>query len=166
MEKAISRAQFLRGDFTGKRRHIRPPWSGSEREFTGTCRRCDACIKSCPENILSKDNKGFPRVDFNQGECTFCGECVTACQDGVLKQSDQQAPWSLFASINEKCLPLQGVVCGRCAEECETTAIRMKLVAGGISIPQLETAACTGCGACYRTCPTQAIELSYHGANT
>ena len=164
MDKVISRAQFLRGDFSGKRRHIRPPWSGSERAFTGNCTRCDACIQACPENIICKDTKGFPRIDFMRGECSFCGECATACQDGVLRQTDTNPAWDLIANINTECLPLKGVVCGRCAEECETTAINMKLVAGGISVPQLVTDACNGCGACYRVCPTQAIELTYHGA--
>lgn len=166
MAKSISRAQFLRGDFTGKRRVIRPPWAQAERAFSGECTRCDACIDVCPQQILARDTNGFPYVDFSRGECTFCGECVHACKDGVLSQQDNSSPWSLHASINTtSCLPMQGVVCGGCAEECESVAIRMKLVAGGISIPQLETTACTGCGACYRVCPTRAIELSY-GANT
>lgn len=162
MTTSISRAQFLRGNFTGKRQHIRPPWTGSEPEFTGNCTRCNACVDACPENIIQTDDKGFPRINFMKSECTFCGDCASACHDNVIQQGP--VAWSLFASITEKCLPLQGVVCGVCAEECETTAIKMKLVAGGISLPQLETDACTGCGACYRVCPTQAITLSY-GAN-
>lgn len=165
MTRKISRAQFLRGDFSGKRSVIRPPWSQSERAFTGECTRCNACIETCPEQILIKDAKGFPYVDFLRGECTFCGECVQACKDDVLSIQDGDSPWSVQASINTQCLPMQGVVCGRCAEECQSSAIRMKLVAGGISIPQLEMHACTGCGACYRVCPTRAIELSY-GENT
>lgn len=166
MAKSISRAQFLRGDFTGRHIAIRPPWSQHERAFVGECTRCDACLKACPEQILVRDTKGFPQVDFARGECSFCGECVNVCEEGVLHQNDTKAPWTLSAEINQQCLPLQGVVCGRCAEECEVTAISMKLVAGGISIPQLEASTCTGCGACYRVCPTQAIELSYHGVNT
>lgn len=166
MTKSISRAQFLHGDFSGRHRYIRPPWSENERAFVGECSRCDACLKACPEKILVSDPKGFPRVDFRRGECTFCGDCAKACRDHALVHDSSTSPWSLTAHITDKCLPLQGVVCGRCAEECEATAISMKLVAGGISIPQLETQACTGCGACYRVCPTEAIELSYHGANT
>jgi len=164
MNKSISRAQFLRGDFSGKRRHIRPPWSMGEHAFTGNCSRCDACIKACPEGILSQDQKGFPQANFMKGECTFCGDCARACKSGALKTNTSSEPWTLSANIGNKCLPLQGVVCGRCAEECETSAISMRLVAGGISIPRLTTESCTGCGACYRVCPTTAIELSYSGA--
>ena len=166
MNKSISRAQFLRGDFSGKRSYIRPPWSGSERAFVGSCTRCDACINACPQQILVKDPKGFPRIDFRQGECTFCGECAGACRDQVLVQQAATPPWELSAAVTDKCLPLQGVVCGRCAEECGAAAISMKYVAGGIAIPRLASDNCNGCGACYGVCPTQAIELSYHGAKT
>lgn len=166
MSKTISRAQFLRGDFSGKQRHIRPPWSRGERAFTGNCSRCDACIQACPEHILSRDQKGFPRVNFMKGECSFCGDCARACDTGALRSNTSSVAWTLSASIGNQCLPLQGVVCGRCAEECETSAISMRLVAGGISIPQLSTESCNGCGACYRICPTTAIELSYNGATT
>ena len=164
MTKSISRAQFLRGDFRGEHRYIRPPWSEFEQTFTRKCTRCNACLQTCPEQILISDPRGFPRVDFSRGECSFCGECAQACKDDVLKAHTTSLPWSLAANITDKCLPLQGVVCGRCAEECEVAAISMKLVAGGISIPRLASQVCTGCGACYRTCPTNAIEFSYDGA--
>lgn len=165
MTHSISRRKFLRGDFNGKHRYIRPPWAKGEREFTGMCSRCDDCIKACPENILSLDQKGFPKVDFMQGECTFCGECARACQSGALHRDTSASPWNLTATVTTQCLPLKGVVCSRCREECETEAISLHLVAGGIAIPQLQDEACTGCGACFRVCPTTAIELSYHGVN-
>lgn len=166
MNQPISRAQFLRGDFSGKRRHIRPPWSKDEREFLGTCTRCDACLTACPENILAQDPKGFPLVNFIKGECTFCGECAKACTSGAMSTDLDIEPWTLTASIGNKCLPYQGVVCGRCAEECEVEAINMKLIAGGMFIPQLNNESCNGCGACYRVCPATAIELYYNGAIT
>lgn len=166
MSKSISRAQFIRGDFSGIRSHIRPPWAKGEREFVGNCSRCEACITACPENIITKDPKGFPTLSFRHGECTFCAECVKACEAGVFESDTSSAAWSLAANIGTKCLPLQGVVCGRCAEECELEAISMRLVAGGISIPRLNTESCNGCGACYRNCPTTAIEFSYLGATT
>lgn len=165
MNKPISRAQFLRGDFSGQRRHIRPPWAKGEREFVVNCSRCDACIKACPEHILSHDPRGFPQVNFLKGECTFCGACSQACDSGAMSITSS-LPWTLRANIGNQCLPLQGVVCGSCADECEARAIRMRLVAGGISIPRIENESCTGCGACVRVCPTSAIELSYHGATT
>lgn len=163
MSQSISRAQFIRGNFSGKHCYIRPPWSKQEIELVSNCSRCNDCISACPENILTTDPKGFPKIDFKQGECTFCAECVSACQADVFTNDTDSSPWSLTASITSKCLPLQGIVCGRCAEECETAAISMKLIAGGITIPQLNIETCSGCGACYRICPTNAIELSYTG---
>jgi len=158
----VSRAQFLRGNFTGKRKHIRPPWTGSEQHLSDQCRRCTDCLKACPEQILCRDDQDFPTLDFRRGECTFCGECAAVCTANVF-QPITNRPWSLHAEITERCLPLQGVVCGRCAESCETTAIRMKLVAGGVGIPQLTQDNCTGCGACFNVCPATAIRLTYQG---
>ncbi len=166
MSKSISRTQFIRGDFSSRQRHVRPPWAKSEHSFVGACTRCDACIKACPEQIVGYDQKGFPRINFIKGECTFCGECAKACEAGVFENDITSQPWTLTANIGNKCLPLQGVVCGRCSEECETAAIKMKLVVGGIFIPHLENESCNGCGACFRVCPVTAIELSYNGANT
>lgn len=164
MSTSISRSQFLRGDFSGKHRFIRPPWARMERAFVGNCSRCDACIEACPENILIRDAKGFPSIDFHKGECTFCAKCVRSCPRDAFVNDTSATPWSLTAGIGSRCLPLQGVVCGRCAEECEAEAIQMRLVAGGIAIPRLSAETCTGCGACFRVCPTTAIELSYSGA--
>lgn len=166
MNKSISRSQFIRGDIRGKQRHIRPPWAVGEQAFTDRCARCNDCIDGCPENILSRDQQGFPKVNFMKGECTFCGDCARRCTTDALHFNEAATPWPVKASIGTRCLPLQGVVCGRCAEECEQRAIRIQLVAGGIGIPRLETDACNGCGACFRVCPGSAIEFSYLGAST
>ena len=37
-------------------------------------------------------------------------------------------------------------------------AIRFPLVAGGVPRPEIDTGACTGCGACVAPCPVNAIE--------
>jgi ferredoxin-type protein NapF len=163
MGNAINRAQFLRGDFSGRSRPIRPPWSLPEVEFVEHCSRCGDCISACPQHILDKGHGGFPHVDFSRGECLFCGECVQACTPGVLAgwspQGDGPAPWSVRAHIGDRCLAQRGVECRSCADQCDTAAIRFRLVAGGVAQPMLDRAACNGCGACYNVCPALAIEL-------
>jgi ferredoxin-type protein NapF len=163
MGNAINRAQLLRGDFSGRSRPIRPPWSPSEDDFVEHCTRCGDCISVCPQHILDKGRGGFPRVDFSRGECLFCGECVQACKPGVLAgwspQGDGPAPWSVLARFENQCLALKGVECRSCADQCDTAAIRFRLVAGGVAQPMLELTHCNGCGACYSVCPVQAIEL-------
>jgi len=163
MKQTISRAQFLRGDFSGRRQPLRPPWHVNDVEFLADCDRCGQCVAACPEHILQSDQYGLPAINFQQGGCTFCGACAQHCPTGALRYDAERAPWTLRAVIADNCLAFQGVVCNRCAEECEVRAIRLRLVVGGVALPQLTTEQCTGCGACVRVCPATAIVIQTHG---
>ncbi|GAB4345362.1 MAG: ferredoxin-type protein NapF [Gammaproteobacteria bacterium] len=157
----ISRFDFLRGDFSGKRTPIRPPWACLETEFVEKCTRCDECVSACPEKIITTGRGGFPAIDFHLGECTFCGDCVVACKEGALHavdgSFDDRSAWKNKASILTNCLALNGVECRVCGEQCESQAIRFQLVAGGVARPRIDHAACNGCGACVAPCPTDAV---------
>jgi len=160
---AISRMQFLRGRFHEAALAVRPPWAREEEAFTAECSRCDACIPVCPTGILKRGTAGFPEVDFLRGECTFCGHCVAACPThalGGLARSEGLSPWSLVARIQDACLALNKVVCRSCGDVCEARAIGFRLALGGVALPQLDAAACNGCGACVAICPTAAISVA------
>lgn len=160
MGTAISRMQFLRGDFVGRDVPLRPPWAVAEETFTSSCDRCGRCSQACPAHILVPGRGGFPVVDFSQGECLFCAECVDACTPGALRKSANQAPWSLKASVDaETCIAFQGVECRACSDPCEPRAIRMRPRVGGVALPDIDLPSCTGCGACYAPCPVQALSI-------
>ena len=160
MSAVISRKQFLRGDFFGRKAPLRPPWAAPEGEFTQQCDRCGDCVTRCPTSILQKGPGGYPVVDFTRGECLFCGDCADACRPGAIKTA-VGSPWSVLASIDTgRCLAFQGVECRSCFDPCEARAIRMQLTVGGVARPQLDTSACTGCGACFSVCPVQAVSLT------
>jgi ferredoxin-type protein NapF len=157
---AISRMQFLRGDFSGRTASLRPPWALGEAAFVSRCDGCGHCLAACPTHIIRKGRGGYPEVDFSSGECLFCGDCVAACRPGALQQRADQAPWLLRASIDAGvCVAHRGVECRSCSDPCEPRAIRMRVRVGGAAIPQLETGNCNGCGACYALCPVGAISL-------
>lgn len=164
MSNHLTRAQLLRGDISGRRTPVRPPWHFSELQFIEQCTRCDKCIELCPEQIIQADKKGFPFINFRKGECTFCGTCAQECPTQALNSDTTRNPWSIRAVINGDCLPFRGIVCGRCVDECEVNAISLQLVAGGIAMPRLDYDQCTGCGACYRICPSSAIDMQSVGA--
>jgi ferredoxin-type protein NapF len=63
--------------------------------------------------------------------------------------------------IGAACLALRQVVCRSCGDACEVRAIRFKLRPGGVAVPELDPAACTGCGACRGTCPVRAIAMRH-----
>lgn len=156
-----TRRGFLRGRMRAVAPAVRPPWALGEADFISRCTRCDACITACPTTILVQADGGFPAIDFSRGECTFCAQCVTRCEPHALvRHHADDAPWGLKARINEACLAAAGVECRICGENCPTAAIRFRPRLGGVALPQLDVAACTGCGACFGPCPTRAIAVN------
>ncbi|ARU54194.1 periplasmic nitrate reductase maturation protein NapF [Oleiphilus messinensis] len=166
MSVAITRRNLLRAKINPKQALL-PPWAMTEQAdgFFSRCTRCSECIQSCPESILEKGDGGFPRVNFRLGECTFCGLCEAQCPSGALDRRQgsepgtQCQPWDYVAEIQSQCLNLQGVVCQRCADPCESRAIHFTPRIGGPALPGIEPDLCTGCGACVSSCPVDAIEI-------
>ncbi len=156
----LSRRSLLKANFRSHQQPIRLPWVRDESEFVDACSRCNNCITICPEKIIVKADGGFPKINFNHGECSFCAECVKSCSKDLFYPLDEP-PWKLKALISEECLSYKGVVCVVCKEQCETEAISFVPAVGRVSQPEVAIEKCTGCGACFKPCPAQAIKLSY-----
>lgn len=136
-----------------------PPYSIDADKFADICTRCGDCIVACPEGILEiPERSRLPIVNFAKGACTFCEACVDACEPKALVKG-AGAPWAMKAAITSNCLSFQKVACRACADFCEMRAIRFHLRLGGQSIPDLDSEACTGCGACLVACPNGSIEM-------
>lgn len=63
------------------------------------------------------------------------------------------------AVISSACLARNRVVCRNCGELCAPRAIRFAPAPGGVSVPEVDPRACTGCGDCVPACPVSAITL-------
>ncbi|MBI5041834.1 MAG: ferredoxin-type protein NapF [Gammaproteobacteria bacterium] len=163
MSISISRTQFLRGDFSGRRASQRPPWAVPEARFVDLCTRCNACADDCPRGLLRAGAGGYPVIDFSRGGCSFCGECVDACAQGALTrrfQGVEHTPWRLAAHVEDHCLSLHGVLCRVCGEHCGADAIRFRPELGGRLQPLIDAQACNGCGTCYAVCPSHALAFA------
>jgi len=155
----MNRMQFLRG----RTDQFRPPWAIEESRFIELCSRCDDCQSACEENIIEKGRGSFPVINFQKGECVFCGDCVDKCTTGALQKQpydSNEQPWMLKAVISEKCLNNKGVVCRSCGDRCVERAIRFRPQLRGKYSLELDSDACTGCGACVAPCPVQAVTIA------
>lgn len=160
---SLSRRGFLRGRLRAVLPGLRPPWAPGEEEFVARCTRCDACVQACPTAIIVHGDGGYPVIDFSRGECSFCGECVDRCEPAALRRVEGREPWALKAAAGASCLAQQGVECRVCGECCERSAIRFRPRLGGVALPELDAAACNGCGACVAPCPVGAIAMENEG---
>ena len=148
------RRRFLRA-LSGRSPAKRPPWTS--HELTEHCTRCDACIEACPDQVLWRGDGGYPEISFAADGCSLCGDCVKACPEPVFDKRRPAFPW--FAQPNARCLTLAQIYCQACQDACESRAIRFPPVIGQPPQPQIDPAACTGCGACLPVCPGEAIGL-------
>ncbi len=165
MTGAISRKQFLRGDFTNQHAPLRPPWSLTESLFIESCTQCSDCVEACPENILFNGPGKYPEINFSPGECTFCFKCVESCNDNALTGSIESNPWHIKASITKQCLALNGVHCMTCRDQCEAEAITFIPNIARPPYPAINPLLCNGCGACFQPCPNQSIKMNYQSSN-
>lgn len=138
---------------------MRPYGAVAEDIFARRCDGCGDCVAACPQGIVLIAQDGKAQVDLARGECTFCEKCITACPAGALVP-EGRADWTWRAEIADDCLAFQGVTCRACEDFCDPRAIRFRLETGGRALPQIDGAACTGCGACAGGCPAGAITFA------
>lgn len=79
---------------------------------------------------------------------------------GDWQQRAEPPPESAVPRIEAACIARQGVFCRSCGERCDPGAIRFRPMIGRPPIPEIDAAACTGCGACVDVCPTHAVSLA------
>ncbi len=142
----------MRGRVRDSEPPFRPPWAGSELEFSRLCDACGLCREACPEGIIQRGAGGLPEVAFEDGHCSFCRRCVEACPTGALTIATAD-PWPYLARIDDSCLEARGIVCRLCGEQCEARAISFKLAVGGRALAEIDAGSCNACGACVGVCP-------------
>jgi len=64
----------------------------------GTCRDCHMCMKSCPENAITrvaKENGSFEYISDNN-KCIGCGICAGICPCGIWAMYNNAAPVNMY----------------------------------------------------------------------
>jgi ferredoxin-type protein NapF len=87
------------------------------------------------------------------------GRGVSDAMSKAGRTSSQRPACRQVARIGSDCLAMQGVVCRICAQRCPEHAIRFRRALGGYALPEVDLAACDGCGSCLDFCPGGSIEM-------
>ena len=144
---------------------VRPPGAMNENSFTGICTRCGNCVNVCPEGIILPDfgSSGIhglftPVLKFDRGYCNeWCSKCVDVCPTAALRRLslEQKRLTAIGTARIDKSLCLSWTNrqhCMVCQEFCPYQAIEI-VQNGGVNCPEVNEAACRGCGACQNNCP-------------
>ncbi len=145
---------------------ISPPGSVSIEHLKKNCIGCQLCISVCPSDVLQPAflEYGFtgmmlPRLDNKIGfcnfECTKCGEvCPTGAILALTKSEKKLTQIGTVQFTQRLCIvESEGTACGSCSEHCPTQAVYMVPYKDDLTIPEVNTDICIGCGACEHACP-------------
>jgi len=156
----------------------RPPFALTELEFLLKCSRCNACVESCPHDVLINlpestglKFKDTPVMNLESNACHLCTDwpCVIACNtlaisnlDNLIHHKVENKYYPKFTTVKidtERCLPFLGPECGACEGSCPLeNTLTFKL-----EKPYINPEQCTGCSLCYHSCilDPSAIVLSH-----
>ncbi len=151
-----------------KNHPVTPPGSLSIKHFTGRCTACHLCVSVCPTKVLQPSflEYGFmgmsqPFMDFSTEYCNYeCTKCGEVCPTGaIMPLTAEEKVLEQTGKVNlilEKCVVYTDeTACGSCSEHCPTQAVRMVPYKDGLTIPEIDTEICIGCGACEFACPVK-----------
>ncbi len=159
---------------------VMPPGAINVNHFKQNCTACHLCVSACPSNVLQPsvaqygiDGLMLPHlkysVNFCQYECNTCGDiCPTGAIQNLQLDLKKQTQIGKVVFIEDNCVVSQnGHNCGACAEHCPTTAVKMVPYEGhpGLTIPEVDTTICIGCGACEYPCPARPHKAIYIESN-
>jgi len=153
---------------------VAPPGAGSIQDLHGACTACQLCVSACPTGVLqpallSYGARGFlnPHLAFELAYCTFeCTRCGEVCPTHAIRPLSGEVKKTTRIGtarfIEDNCVVVaEKTACGACAEHCPSRAVSMVPYQDGLTIPELQTAWCIGCGACEYACPVRPHRAIY-----
>ncbi|KAA6338120.1 4Fe-4S dicluster domain-containing protein [termite gut metagenome] len=169
--KAVAQkgAKLLGNQKAYKIKHpILPPGAVSVKHFQRHCTSCHLCISKCPAKILKPAFMEYglggimqPTVNFEKGFCNYdCTVCGSVCPNGAIHpltvEEKHLTQTGHVVFIKENCVVFTDETsCGACSEHCPTQAVTMIPYQDGLTIPQVNTDICVGCGGCEFICPVR-----------
>jgi len=146
---------------------LRPPGAVGPERFGGLCVRCGNCVRVCPTGVLHADlGEGgiasflAPLLRIDGAYCSeACNACTQVCPSGAIRRlplSEKQRVTIGMAQVDvEHCLLGWNEECSICVNRCPYEAITLAFdEVEYLTLPQVDSEKCTGCGACQVACPT------------
>lgn len=146
---------------------LRPPGGQDEARLRALCVKCDRCRQVCPQGCIEtvSAGKGFldartPMLNLHRGACDFCNRCIEVCPTGALQAFDPAKDKIGVAVLDtQKCIAYARGLCVVCEGSCPYDALTFD--ASGH--PQVNEAACNGCGECVMACNVN-VNRSFDGS--
>lgn len=145
-----------------------PPGAGNLTDFNAKCTGCQLCVANCQGKVLTPAlfeyglaGVGQPRMSTENGFCDYeCTRCSNICPAGALKPLSRAAKKRVRVGMvtyyRNRCVVVTGnVSCGACAEHCPTGALHMVKYKNDLTIPEVTSELCIGCGGCEYICPVR-----------
>lgn len=179
----VTRAQNTVAALVGKKEYkkenpITPPGAVSQKQFNQHCTSCHLCVSKCPSHVLKPTFMDYgmggmmqPTVNFEKGFCNFdCTVCGDVCPNGAIRpltlEQKHLTQMGYVVFIKENCIVYtDGTSCGACSEHCPTQALTMIPYKDGLTIPEVNTEICVGCGGCEYVCPSRPFRAVYIEGN-
>lgn len=157
---------------------LSPPGSLSAEHLNQHCTACHLCVAQCPSKILKPSFLEFgvegmmqPVMDFSKGFCNYdCTLCTEVCPNDALKKltvdEKHATQMGYVVFLQQNCVVYTDeTFCGACSEHCPTQAVFMVPYKGDLTIPNVNTAICVGCGGCEYVCPAKPAKAIYIEGN-
>ncbi|KAA6342754.1 4Fe-4S dicluster domain-containing protein [termite gut metagenome] len=145
---------------------VMPPGAVSIKHLQAHCTSCHLCISKCPSKVLKPAFLEYglggimqPLENFEKGFCNYdCTVCGEVCPNGAIHKLTVEEKHltqpGRVVFIKENCVVYTDETsCGACSEHCPTQAVAMVPYQNGLTIPQVDTEICVGCGGCEHICP-------------
>jgi ferredoxin len=151
-----------------KTHSVAPPGAVSIERFSRACTACHLCISACPTHVLQPSLLEYglqgvlqPYLNYAVSYCNYeCVRCSEICPTRAIRPLNVEQKRLIQIGkvqfIEENCVVVTDkTACGACAEHCPTKAVRMVPYKEELTLPELDTKVCVGCGACEYACPVR-----------
>lgn len=153
---------------------VTPPGAHSKENLLEKCTACHLCISNCPSHVLKPAFMEYglsgmmqPTLYYDRGFCNYdCTVCTEVCPSGALTaltlEQKHTSQMGQVHFVKENCVVYtKETNCGACSEHCPTQAVTMVPYKGSLTIPEIDSSVCCGCGGCEHICPVKPFKAIF-----